>query len=70
MGFITVILGICNMFEISVAIPLKQLVGMERLGVFEISFVHWEDKELTIPASIQDTAVKVQGCPDLSSENI
>ncbi len=57
------------MFEISVAIPLKQLVGMERLGVCEISFVHWEDKELTVPASIQDT-VKIQGCPDLSSENI
>ena len=57
------------MFEISVAIPLKQLVGMERLGVCEISFVHWEDKELTVPVSIQDT-VKIQGCPDLSSENI
>lgn len=37
---------------------------MERLGLFEISFVHSEDKELTVPAPFRTPQSKFRFCPE------
>ena len=64
------------MFESSFAIPLKQPVGGSKgetwsgYGVFEISFVHSEDKDLTVPAPFRTPQYKFRFCPDVSSDNL